>query len=926
MKRATFCSRATFCVALLCLAVLLHSSAAASAAKLTETAFRSGARPLPSPAEPLRQAPEATRAETLWIFDADFEDMTGDNLGWFSYDRRGSLACEDYWHKDTLFTDSFPHLGDSAWWCGTYDECFKQGQGYGNDWRCVLARDVPLTSWSTGEENVTLEFDQRFAMEKDYDYGYVDVSTDGYTWTTVALYSNGGFPGQVGIPRNWPHAVYGHQSLDLSYWSGIDIRLRFRFESDPSVSSEDQYEAPPRYPLKNGAWQLDNFLLKTQEPATGEWTTRWTDDCESPGDSGWEHEDFPGTNQETAFNRYQYNINLFPLRSDICDDRPFGSWMMAAVDPIESRTVQYENSYLVSPPIDISGLTNIVGQWDFWIDIPSYTGDLCDLYVGSGNDPCDLPYENEDEINGWYGGPAWIKMTDNWDAYAGNDWFQVVWRMWDQNHFTNTRQGGIFLNRQRVGTIVGGRPPSVTEERLYQDWFSCQLAEAANDYASARTLGFDCDVMQLVVWDADVGPSGGLCYLMTQDSVEEDLWTCGAPIAQMDPGTELHYYFEGFDSGMQSVKCPPGAPGEYFEFSILPLGGDVLLVDKEGGYAPGHDGEYGFRTSYYYEASLDILGHTWDRYDKPDYDHGQSPNGPPHEGMDHYETVIWFSGDCDLNQMTISDQIELTGWLDDAMVGSTRNLVLCGNDLVKRVQADFDPYGLLSNYAAVGYVQDDVAEDPLSVCEAAGGSDFLTSPGGCSSIATGCPQKPRFDVIVPVGPDAELALTYEGTSSYGAAVAHTDPTYGYSVVTYGFGVEYMEAAAPPFREGNGILYFVNLLENTLGYMAVPPDTTPTGVDEPVVRNELSAAHPNPLNPSAVISYSLVEGGPVAMRVFSASGKLVRTLLEAEFGPGTRGSVVWDGRNEAGEECASGVYFYRLEAEGFSSTKKMVLLK
>jgi hypothetical protein len=37
-------------------------------------------------------------------------------------------------------------------------------------------------------------------------------------------------------------------------------------------------------------------------------------------------------------------------------------------------------------------------------------------------------------------------------------------------------------------------------------------------------------------------------------------------------------------------------------------------------------------------------------------------------------------------------------------------------------------------------------------------------------------------------------------------------------------------------------------------------------------------------------------------------------------------VVWDGKTDSGDRCASGVYFYRIEAPGFASSKKMVMMK
>ena len=52
---------------------------------------------------------------------------------------------------------------------------------------------------------------------------------------------------------------------------------------------------------------------------------------------------------------------------------------------------------------------------------------------------------------------------------------------------------------------------------------------------------------------------------------------------------------------------------------------------------------------------------------------------------------------------------------------------------------------------------------------------------------------------------------------------------------------------------------------------------------------------------------------------------VRTLLDGAQ-PAGRGSVTWDGMSDAGERATSGVYFYRLSAQGETRTDKMLLLK
>ncbi|MEA3409764.1 MAG: hypothetical protein U9Q95_05400, partial [Candidatus Eisenbacteria bacterium] len=147
--------------------------------------------------------PGATRSrnsysDTLWIFDADFEDLLGDNAGWTSEDRSGTLAIPNHWHKDTIRINGFEWLGDSTWWCGKYDPCWRQPRGYGNDWLEILGRSFPEVALLTDPgDPLELRFDQRIAMENDYDYGYVDIRSPATadTWYTLIAVDNPGFAG-----------------------------------------------------------------------------------------------------------------------------------------------------------------------------------------------------------------------------------------------------------------------------------------------------------------------------------------------------------------------------------------------------------------------------------------------------------------------------------------------------------------------------------------------------------------------------------------------------------------------------------------------------------------------------------------------------------------------------------------------------------
>ncbi len=211
--------------------------------------------------------------ETLWIFDADFEDLTGDNAGWTSLDMSGTLEQVNYWHKDTIRINGFEWLGDSTWWCGTYDDCWRQPRGYGNGWTCVLSRDCSEVETLTEVgDSLVLSFDQRFAMENDYDYGYVEILADGDPgWTTAWLVNNVGFAGHPGNGYDWDANVYpfdqrGHVVLDISEYAGRSIDLRFRFVSDLAYSSQDQFDNPPFHSVQDGAWQLDNIRLDAWTP------------------------------------------------------------------------------------------------------------------------------------------------------------------------------------------------------------------------------------------------------------------------------------------------------------------------------------------------------------------------------------------------------------------------------------------------------------------------------------------------------------------------------------------------------------------------------------------------------------------------------------------------------------------------------------
>ncbi len=89
--------------------------------------------------------------------------------------------------------------------------------------------------------------------------------------------------------------------------------------------------------------------------------------------------------------------------------------------------------------------------------------------------------------------------------------------------------------------------------------------------------------------------------------------------------------------------------------------------------------------------------------------------------------------------------------------------------------------------------------------------------------------------------------------------------------------------------------------------------------------DLSQNHPNPFNPRTTVSFSLDRSGPATLNVYDAKGSLVKVLVNENLPAGPH-AVTWNGDDQTGRPVASGVYFYRLDADGRSLGKRMLLVK
>ncbi|MFQ6092432.1 MAG: DUF6073 family protein [bacterium] len=99
---------------------------------------------------------------------------------------------------------------------------------------------------------------------------------------------------------------------------------------------------------------------------------------------------------------------------------------------------------------------------------------------------------------------------------------------------------------------------------------------------------------------------------------------------------------------------------------------------------------------------------------------------------------------------------------------------------------------------------------------------------------------------------------------------------------------------------------------------------PAGVSVPtdfyLVQN-----YPNPFNPRTTIEFALPEKAHVTLTIYNSLGQQVKELMNQEW-PAGRYQTYWDGKGIYGEVLPSGVYFCKISAGNWTSTKKMMLLK
>ncbi len=411
-------------------------------------------------------------------------------------------------------------------------------------------------------------------------------------------------------------------------------------------------------------------------------------------------------------------------------------------------------------------------------------------------------------------------------------------------------------------------------------------------------------------------------------------------------GYQIEYYFSAVDDNDETSYLPTNAlEGGAYEFACLPFGHNTYL------YVDDFDGRGSFDglvQDYIDPAFNAVLASGYpDRYDvnSPSSMVGNGPESrtdATNLGL-FYTKIVWDSGDLDTgtigNNTSSSDEAEdvqmLEAWATDAIANHNHetNLLVMGDGLVED----------LTNVGATSFLT-----NVLGV--ALGGGDYYNETGGriAGGIITplitpvagspmagldefyafgGCPIINQFDYLLTTGTSSQYALRYPDYNGnpYYAGICNPDTTLNdmpMNAVTVGFSFMAIRDA-----NDDGAPVKNEFLKKVWDFFANPVNTEITDGDDPSVKyaTKLGQNYPNPFNPNTTIKFSLRTRSHVTINVYDVSGRLVRNLVDGVLDKGDH-QANWKGINGSGANVASGVYFYKMNTNDFSETKKMILLR
>jgi len=392
-------------------------------------------------------------------------------------------------------------------------------------------------------------------------------------------------------------------------------------------------------------------------------------------------------------------------------------------------------------------------------------------------------------------------------------------------------------------------------------------------------------------------------------------------------GDTINYWCTCVDNDGKASKWTGDTGDEIKSFVIKEPqnpGAQILLVG---------DGDISKQRAGYYEDLLDRLGYSYEPTWFAEASHGIDSSVVLHTHNDSpWDAIIWFGWGC--GNLPRPDTLEseseypVIRYLNDG-----GKLLIADQDyfwkkgLASGIEISFEPGDFAYDYLGVDTclsdpnVQDSISlgdttfyavaeDDPVS-------GDFYYDPVELHPTSVGVANWADYTVATTEGVDIFLGLSgsYSGT--------RFPSTKGVKTVFLPWCFE-----AIVDRADTSTLTPVadTLMWNILhDWFEIPPGVQTIRPGFVPRSFSLSQNYPNPFNPLTSIEYSLARGSQVELSIYNVVGERVRVLVDERQRAGVY-RATWDGKDGAGNEVASGVYFYRLVAGDHTFNRKMLLVK
>lgn len=600
---------------------------------------------------------------------------------------------------------------------------------------------------------------------------------------------------------------------------------------------------------------------------------------------------------------------------------PNADWLAAFPN---GRAVSRTDQYL-SPIGDVLfGPTPITVEGQGWMDFMA-EGELT-LLLGTADAGDDPPTGAAEWSDGFMAG--WVKggavpnpLSDNVTARGFTyTWFGGPWTVDDSDVVQWGWYNVIIENMVDIGvTYPWGAPPIISG-----------ITQLPNTIDNAGTFTVEANVLDDDGWDA-ANESAYLHYAFYDyealtDTTDTTIVTLADSVEMTQVATGSETFTADMDLSAAGIES-----GDWVTYW-------VSAADDQGGYNSTAESVKMFDIIELYSPNASILWIDNGLFTFTElnfYERGLIYNDDPADDVvEVYDAGANNGFDAALIDASAWDAIIYTAYGDGgqffmpyrgAVAGSAFETYLAGTGDLLFIDQDYF-FGNEASASNVSFSAGEFAYDVFGISTGASdpAADSLFEGEGSDAISAEFTTTP-YELIQTVDSWADYFVTTGAASDWFFGFNDAN-TYGSITPTTGGGNSYYLAINPDLASSNydsadasGNEQYWAFWTAVLTEFGVTTSAPEAGEGMPAVYS-LNQNYPNPFNPSTQISFSVPTAGKVMVKVFNIQGQEVATLFNGNVAQGNK-TLTFDASN-----LASGIYLYRMEADNFTATRKMVLVK